>query len=207
VPARLGEWLRERELPFLVHRVWHEPVPDPTDFAFVVSLGSDESVSATEPAWIPAEIAALRRAVDADVPVLGICFGGQALSVALGGGSERLPAPEIGWLPVQSMDPGVPAGPWLHWHSEQLQLPPGARALARSPAGVAAFRRGPHLGVQFHPEVDARLVRTWARNDAALAGHGITREQLAVQTAAYAAGARAQAFALFDGWSAHRQRR
>lgn len=201
-PGRLGEWLRERDLPFVVCDAWLEEPPEPADHSFVVSLGSEQSANDIDPAWVPREIELLRNAVASDVPVLGICFGGQALSLALGGGCDVLERAEIGWVAVRSDDEAVPEGPWLQYHFEQLRVPPGASELARSPAGPAAFRFGPHLGVQFHPEVDAALVDLWARTDPKLPETGITPQQLAAQSAAHAAAALPQAYALFDGWLA-----
>lgn len=200
-PARLAEWLRARELPFVVHPAWRRALPDPDDYAFVASLGSDRSAGDTT-GWVPDEIAWLREAVAADVPVLGLCFGGQALSAALGGGIDVLDTPEIGWLPVTSRDPGVPGGHWLQYHFDLMRLPPGARELARSPAGLAAFRHGPHLAVQFHPEADAELVDRWARTDPKLPATGVSRADLAAQSRIHAGPARDQAFALFDNWLA-----
>ena len=136
-PARLGEWLSARGIPFVVHHVWKRPAPDPANYAFVASLGSDCSAADTD-GWVPGEIETLRRAVAADVPVLGLCFGGQALSVALGGGVETLRTPEIGWLAVQGDDDTIPPGPWLQYHFDLMHLPPGATELARSPAGPSA---------------------------------------------------------------------
>lgn len=201
-PARLAEWLRERGLPFVVHHVWEEPIPDPTGFAFMASLGSIHSAAAADPAWIPHEIEALRAAIDNETPVLGLCFGGQALSLALGGGTEVLSEPEVGWISVESFDGSVPSGPWLQYHSEQLQIPPGAHELARSPAGPAVFRIGPHMGTQFHPEADAALLEQWARHDPNLSRIGLTPADLARQSAAHSAAARDQAFQLFDAWLA-----
>jgi GMP synthase-like glutamine amidotransferase len=199
-PARLGEWLGERGLPFVVHRAWQDPLPDVGDFSFVASLGSQLSVTAEDPAWIPAEIALLRDAVDLGVPVLGLCFGGQALSLALGGGVDVLPRPEIGWVPVEPVDGAVPAGPWLQYHHEQMRVPDGAVELARSPAGPAAFRFGPHLAVQFHPEVDAELVESWVRRDPSLAADGINPEAVIAESRVLAPVARERAFTLFDAW-------
>ena len=51
----------------------------------MVALGSDRSVHASPDPWIAAQLAFLRAAHDAGVPVLGICFGAQALAAALGG--------------------------------------------------------------------------------------------------------------------------
>lgn len=199
-PCRFAEWLRDRELAFVVHRVWERPPPDPCDYAFVVSLGSEQSAAQRDTAWVPQEITALRVAIAADVPVLGLCFGGQALSLALGGGVGVLPAAEIGWIPVRSDDDGIPAGPWLQYHFDQMHVPPGGLELACSPAGTAAFRHGRHLGLQFHPEADAALVDVWARSDPKLPGTGITPEQLKAQSALHAQDARHQAYRLFDHW-------
>ena len=198
-PARFGEWLRERELPFVVHHLGEPPPADPDSHAFIASLGSERS-AAERSDWIPGEIDFLRAAVAADVPVLGLCFGGQALSLALGGGIEVLTTPEIGWISVQSDDAGIPSGPWMQYHFDLMHVPPGARELARSPAGPAAFRLGRHLGLQFHPEVDAALVDRWARSDPKLPATGITAELLAEQSAIYGEAAREHAFRLFDAW-------
>ena len=201
-PALLGAWLDARDVPYVVHEAWTGPPPDPAGFRFVASLGSEQSVASSEPAWIGAEVEALRAAVASEVAVLGLCFGGQALSAALGGGVDRLARCEIGWLAVEPEpgDRGVPTGPWLHWHDDLLRVPTGARLLARSPAGPAAFRLGPHLGVQFHPEATAEVVDGWAQADDRLADRGVTREELAEQSTRHAAAAREAAFALFDDW-------
>jgi GMP synthase-like glutamine amidotransferase len=202
-PARVAEWLDERGLPHVVHHAGADGAVTSTDFSFVVSLGSQHSAAATEPGWVPDEIGALRDAVDAGVPVLGLCFGGQALSLALGGGVDVLERPEIGWFPVETVDAGlVPGGPWLMWHTEQMRVPTGATELARSPAGPAAFSLGPHLAVQFHPEVDVERVAAWAERDEHLATVGLTAEDVVAQSQRYAAAARDQAFALFDRWLA-----
>jgi GMP synthase-like glutamine amidotransferase len=202
-PGLLGEWLGARAIPYVVHEAWARPLPDPAGFRFVASLGSERSVRDSEPAWVPAELEAVRAAVAADVPVLGLCFGGQALSAALGGGVDRLPRCEIGWIAVEPAAAGsrrVPAGPWLHWHDDLLRVPPGAEPLAHSPAGPAAFSHGRHLGVQFHPEVTPEIVDGWARADDDLGARGVTREELADQSALHAAAARDAAFTLFDDW-------
>ena len=198
----MGEWLDERGLPFVIHHAGADPAVAPADFRFVVSLGSQHSAAADEPAWVPEEISALRAAVDVGVPVLGLCFGGQALSVALGGGVDGLATPEIGWFAVEAVEDAVPAGPWLMMHTEQMRVPPGGVELARSAAGPAAFSHGPHLGVQFHPEVDVERVAVWARADLNLAAVGLTPDELVAQSEAHAPAARGQAFRLFDRWLA-----
>jgi GMP synthase-like glutamine amidotransferase len=202
-PAYLAQWLEERGLPYVIHRAGDEPPGALSDYAFVVSLGSEHSATSIELEWVPAEIEALRAAVSADVPVLGLCFGGQALSLALGGGVDELEQPEIGWFPVETTDAdAIPGGPWLMWHVEQLRVPPGGRVLAWSAAGPAAVSVGPHLLLQFHPEIDADVIAGWAEHDEHLADAGLTPEEIVAQSEANAPGVREQAFRLFDRWLA-----
>jgi GMP synthase-like glutamine amidotransferase len=198
-PARFEEWLRERGIPYDIHDAWREPPPAVRGRAFVASLGSDHSAAGDGPPWVRDEIEALREAVDADVPVLGLCFGGQALAVVLGGGVEQAPEPEIGWLPVHSPDSSIPEGPWAHYHYEVLRLPPGAEELARTPAGPAAFRAGVHIGVQFHPETTAELMSKWVRMDPKLPP-SVDPELVDEQGRRHGAAAREHAWRLFDGW-------
>ena len=201
----LGDWLRARGLDAETVAVWERGVPaDPAEFAWIASLGAANSVTDAEPAWIGAEIELIRRAVEADVPVLGLCFGGQALSVALGGEIVPVDAPSIGWFDVDTQAPDLlPGGPWMHFNVERFSVPPGAEAVARSAAGVVAFANGPHLGTQFHPEVtprDRRRVAAQRGGPRHAAGRGSGRGPGAVRGHATAVVDRA--FALFDGWLA-----
>ena len=137
--------------------------PDPRAYDLVLAMGSPWSVYDAETigSWIGRELAMLRATVDADVPVFGICFGGQALAAALGAAVERSDQPEIGWHHVRPTDPAVAGGPWFQWHFDRFALPDGATALARGPQGVQAYRIGRHLGTQFHPEITAEVLETW----------------------------------------------
>lgn len=203
-PAALLEaWLRDRGMAHRTVRAWENGVPDdPREYGWVAVLGASDSATQTEPRWVPDEIAFLRRAVDADVPVLGICFGGQALSVALGGEISPAEPMSIGWFEVETDEPDlVPAGPWLHFNYERFSVPEGATVIARSRGGPAAFRIGPHLGLQFHPEVTPRIVDGWADSEAAkLAELGVGRDGLRAQGERHGGAAAKEAVRLFDGW-------
>jgi GMP synthase-like glutamine amidotransferase len=59
----------------------------------------------------------------------------------------------------------IPTGPWLTWQHEVIALPGRAELLAHNRLGPQAFRLGPHLGVQFHPEATARTVARWVARD------------------------------------------
>jgi GMP synthase-like glutamine amidotransferase len=137
------------------------PLPALDGVDHVVVLGAISSVNDPDP-WIAAELDWLRAADQAGVPVLGICFGAQALCAALGGRVEAMDRKEIGWALVESLDhQPVPAGPWLEFHGDRCLPPAAATVLARNEAAVQAFRVGRHLAVQFHPEVDGPQLERW----------------------------------------------
>ena len=137
------------------------PLPGFGGVDHIVVMGSVSSVNDPDP-WIAEELAWIRAADQAGVPVLGICFGAQALCAALGGRVEAMARMEIGWYTVESADQdAVPAGPWLEFHGDRCLLPDGATVLARNDAAVQAFRIGRHLAVQFHPEVDGPQLKRW----------------------------------------------
>lgn len=151
--------------------VSHTPFPDPGRYDLVVAMGAPWSVydSATIGTWIGRECTFVREVHERGVPYLGICFGAQVLSAALGGTVEPAPRPELGWVSVDTDDPDVVAtGPWFQWHQDRFSVPAGAKEIARNDVGPQAFRMGRSLGVQFHPEVDAALLRSWLPADAPL---------------------------------------
>ena len=201
--ALLAEWAADRGLPLEIVPA-DAPIPDPTGRPFLVTLGSELAAYDDAVTWLAAERRVLDRALDADVPVLGICFGAQHLARALGGSVGPAPRPEVGWLEVETLAPDIVArGPWLQWHQDAFTLPPGAQLLARSPVGPQAFRLGPHLGVQFHPEVDAAVIEDWVRGfPASMERAGTTADAVLAATARHASAARTRAWTLFDAFAA-----
>ncbi len=139
------------------------PLPSLDGVDHVVVLGAAWSVyEARISDWIGAELDWLRAADAAGIPVLGICFGAQALTAALGGQVEAAPRSEVGWTTVETLEPElIEPGPWLEFHHDRCLPPPTARLLARNELCVQAFSIGPHLAVQFHPEVDAAQLGRW----------------------------------------------
>jgi len=203
-PGLLAEWLRERDIAYDLHRTYADvSMPDPRGYAFIVSLGSDLNPRDTHDPAVAAELVLLERAIEHDVPVLGLCFGGQALAAALGGSVEPAPVPELGWTETETDEPElVPPGPWLEWHFERFSTPPGATEIARTAAATQAFRHGRHLGVQFHPESTVEIVERWAASDAerlSALGNGDGSE-LTAATPPEREAARRAAFVLFDGF-------
>ena len=205
-PALLGEWCAERGYTYVVSHSWHNgSLPDPRDYACIASLGSKLNPRETHEPVVVAELELMRRAIEEDVPVLGLCFGGQMLSAALGGETVRAEHPELGWTTIESDDEDlVPTGPWLEWHFDRFTVPDGATAIARNEHSTQAFVHGPHLGTQFHPESTIEVVAGWARADAQrLKSLGIEDPRLEVPEERKRE-ARDAAFRLFDAFLARR---
>ncbi|MEY3733134.1 MAG: hypothetical protein RL347_493 [Actinomycetota bacterium] len=166
--GHLGDWLDDND--FEVRRLVRDDLlaPDAADGAdLLIVLGSEWTLArpmdgATDPpqaaAAISAEIELVRRWVMKDRPMLGICFGGQLLSRALGGNVTRQPAAHIAWeTPTTDID--ALRAPWVLLHNDAFTVPPGAELLAEADHAPVAFRHGRAWGVQFHPEVDAVILQ------------------------------------------------
>lgn len=191
---------------------FHEPdiaveFPSLAAYDVVVPLGAPWGAwdDACIGRWLNAELAWLRAAVEAGMPVLGICFGGQLLARALGGSVAPAPTGEIGWTAIWSDRPTlVGQGPWFQFHYDRWQLPPGAVEIARNPAASQAFTISRALAVQFHPELDAEALRGWLEwgGDEQVRADGQDPEVMLAQTVAEGPAARERTFALVDAFLA-----
>ena len=182
--------------------------PDFTRYDAVVPMGAPWSTydDALIGSWVRPEIEQLKRADEAGVPVMGICFGGQLLASALGGSVVGSTSPEVGWYDVHSDDESlVPAGPWFQWHYDRWLLPPEAREVARNDAASQAFVVRRNLAVQFHPELTSGQLAGWLGNggDAKALAAGLDLVQLVDRTAELEPDARARAHRLVDGFLEH----
>ena len=164
-PGHVTEWLGRHGADVEVFRIdLEDREPDPAAYDLIVSLGSEFAAFDDSKPFVPREARLMRRAVDQDVPILGLCFGGQMLARVLGGEVYRGPDAEIGWLPVRTRDAElVPEGPWFQWHFDIITPPPGADVIAETDLGVQAFVAGRSLGLQFHPEVTPEIMDEWVR--------------------------------------------
>jgi GMP synthase-like glutamine amidotransferase len=124
--------------------------------------------------WLRNALDALSACLDARVPTLGLCLGGQMLARAAGGEVRQASRAEWGWAPIELTDEGL-ADPLFagkpcrfdvyQWHSYEFRLPPASVLLAYSPVSLQCFRVGDCAwGLQWHPEVTGDTILVWARN-------------------------------------------
>ncbi len=94
------------------------------------------------------------------LPILGICYGMQALTYALGGQVDPSAQREYGPAVIEPTIPGtmldVVSNVWMSHGDRITKLPEGFIALARSgnsPLAAMGDMQRKYFGVQFHPEV------------------------------------------------------
>jgi len=185
---------------------------DLDEYSGVVVLGGEMGYhDAAEFPWLLDEVALIRKAHEEQIPVLGICLGGQLVSHALGGHVLAGVCHEIGWFEAELLmdDPllGPPAvTEQFLWHSDAFELPPGAELLVsgRIPGRTPlAFRCGTSYALQFHPEVTPELVAGWVTTDGGeLAELGVDGSELVAATAQHDRHYESQARRIAEGFAA-----
>lgn len=157
-----------------VIRAQKEPLPvDAAKYSGVIITGSPSMVTDRED-WSEKSAVWLRRAIAADVPVLGVCYGHQLVAYALGGVvGWHSKGMELGTHTV-TLAPGAACHPLLCGlpgafpanlaHSQSVLTPPrGARILASSAHErhqILAYGERV-LTLQFHPEFTGRIMEVY----------------------------------------------
>lgn len=202
-PHLAARWLQEQGHEIQILRAFDgEAVPTtvPEGIDALMPMGGhmgalDDHIAA----WLPNERAMLADAAARDIPIFAICLGAQLVAAALGGEVSRAQTPEIGVYEITSTGITDPvfeltgADPVTQWHEDMVtRLPDGAVTLASSPLCANQIYRfgSKSYAVQFHPEVDAAMVRSWedhADNAFQTSGKsGIESEFLAAEDRLYA---------------------
>lgn len=152
-----------------------ERLPAPNEVAGALITGSAAMVT-ERAAWSELTAGWIRNAMDAELPMFGICFGHQLMAHALGGRVDYLPGGrEIGTLPINfladapldALTDGMPTSFRAHTTHEQsvVEIPPEATVLARSdrdPNHLVRYGRQAY-SAQFHPEFNAEVMRAYIR--------------------------------------------
>jgi len=181
-PGNLAENLVDLGVPFQLHQIYcGEALPSPDTMTALIVLGGAMGANDDDrfPFLLPLK-QLIRSCLEQEIPYLGICLGGQLLAAASGSPVVSCRWEELGTLQVSLTNKGE-ADPLFHgipspfstfqWHHDSFDLPDRAVLLASSPACThQAFRLGSNAwGLQFHPEVDEQIIRTWAAWDPATA--------------------------------------
>jgi GMP synthase (glutamine-hydrolysing) len=211
--GRLGEALERSGLPWRRTQAWIDDVGalDPRDFSAIVAMGGEMHALDDERfPYLAREAGFLERAVERDVPVLGICLGGQLLARSLGAIVQPAGSLEGGWVPISPVadldgDPvlghlDAPTGVFS-WHVDIFDLPEGATQLATGDVTAQqAFRYRRAWGLQFHPEVDGDLFEAWLAAHPALEMSDDEKDRLRAEVRAGSDASGPFIERLFDGF-------
>lgn len=161
----------------------------PEGFDAIVSMGGPMNVyQEDEYPFLAEETIFLRKAVNAGIPVMGICLGAQMISKAAGAEVVLGAAKEVGWCRVSLTEAGkkdvVFRGlPYtlevLQWHEDMFRIPEDGQLLATSEVCVnQAFRYRNAFGLQFHLEITDQILKDWFKESPQLASMLSRYEQL-----------------------------
>ena len=149
------------------------PALDAAIAGAVLYGGPQSAAEADRLPYLADEARWIRRCIARQVPVLGLCLGGQIIAHALGAsvGPDPDGQHEFGYYALAPTDRGRAffpdrlVVPQAHYHG--FALPDGAELLARSARYPhQAIRYGERtFAFQFHPEVTLPIFRRWQQAD------------------------------------------
>ena len=173
-------------LPEVYNLYLGEKLPEPKKDDLILIMGGPMSVrdiNNEKYFWLREETYFLKRAIENQISIIGVCLGAQLLAHTLGGKIERLKdesnkenKPELGWSEISSIEEKSNEkislsikGPLkvLHWHGDRIILPPQAKLLASSTrCREQLFKVGESIyGLQFHVETEGGMTSDWIKND------------------------------------------
>ena len=162
----IGDWAGERSHRLSSTSLYNnEQLSDLKKINWLIIMGGPMSIhNEKEFPWLKAEKMFIRKAIEANKTVIGICLGVQLVAHVLGAKVYKNPQTEIGWFDVvrteESYRTDLLAGfddkmKVFHWHGDTFELPDGAISLFQSEAckNQGFLYRNNVLGLQFHFEM------------------------------------------------------
>lgn len=165
--GHLGELLQRDGFSIDSVHAKHENIPE-GKYSLVVILGAPESAN-EQLGYLQSEQRLIKKSVSDGIPVLGICLGSQLVAKSFGASVCSGPKKEIGFYDdlQTSSNSRLFSGfksPFtaFHWHGDTFDLPEGAVRLVHSKDYQnQAFQIQSAVGLQFHLEVDEKMVNLW----------------------------------------------
>lgn len=167
-----------------------EPLPSVNDFDFLMTMGGPQSSLELEKhPYLAKEVELIKKAIEHDKYILGVCLGAQLIGQAMGAQPEKSPAKEVGTFPITLTAAGKDNPLFknfpdsfdvMHWHSDMPGVPNNAEILAYSdgcPRQIVKY--GDKIyGFQCHLE----LTKQTAKDLIASASEDLTHHDTYVQT-------------------------
>ena len=171
-PSYLCEFFDKNNIPYKKFNVLKEDIQflDLASLSGLVFMGGPYSVN-DDHEWLKHEIELIHQAIEKRVPMMGVCFGAQIISKALGTEVWRADFMETGWhqietsvdrlvgLPPLKLEPSIEV---FEWHEDVFSTPEGATPIF---CGENHENQGYVLDnilvMQFHLEMTEYMVCEW----------------------------------------------
>jgi GMP synthase-like glutamine amidotransferase len=173
----MGNWAKENGIHFSRIRVYeYDPYPHLSDVEALIIMGGPMGAGDDQIyPWLKSEKAYIRKAIQKNKIVVGVCLGAQLIAMVLGAKVYPNPHKEIGWFPVyktpQAQDTSI--GKILpesfmafHWHGDTFDIPEGAVHLAESKVckNQAFVYLNRVIALQFHLESTQSSIESLIQN-------------------------------------------
>jgi GMP synthase-like glutamine amidotransferase len=107
----------------------------------------------------------LKKAINSNTKILGICLGSQLIADAMGGKAYLSEQIEFGFkdlnfIEEDSLFEDFKNSKVFSWHRDTFEIPPGARLVAKTNF-PQIYKIKNTIALQFHPEIKLNLFETW----------------------------------------------
>lgn len=176
-PGMFGSFFKDSLYKTKIVELWKGQVLPPLEECdAIILLGGPMNVYEEDKyPFLVQEDIFIKKALAADIPVLGVCLGAQLLAKACGARVMKAEEKEIGWdkvlLTAEAKDdplfselPEVLAV--FQWHEDTFEIPAGAVLLAegrKCRIQAVRFTRN-SWGLQFHPEMNFQMLKSWLQD-------------------------------------------
>jgi GMP synthase (glutamine-hydrolysing) len=165
-PGFIGTWLKSHGFDVKVYELYAgSELPEMGALDWLIIMGGPMNIYEDDLfPWLKAERQFIKKAVQDQKLILGICLGAQFLADALGQWVHRGEYREIGWHPVYLTDLALQSKLFhtfpeeiqpFHWHGDTFDTPPEATRIGASNAckNQGFLYQNRVLALQFHLEV------------------------------------------------------
>ena len=139
------------------------------DDSYIVLGGHMGSYDDEKFSYLQAEKLWLKKAINEDTKILGICLGSQLIADAMGGKAYLSEKIEFGFknlnfLVEDTLFEDFKNTKVFSWHRDTFDIPPGATLVAKTEFPQIYIIKNT-TALQFHPEIKTDLFKAWYDSD------------------------------------------
>lgn len=154
----------------------NEPLLDIESFDFLVILGGPMNIYEEDKfPWLKKEKEFIKKAVENNKTILGICLGAQLIADVLGAKVYKNQNKEIGWFPIKLTEEAKNTVLFkdisqeftaFHWHGDTFDIPEKSILICSSEAckNQGFVYNNKVIGLQFHLETSPTALKNLAKN-------------------------------------------